>query len=186
MLGRPNLYRGQFAGGERKTAEEVRLVGNAALSRLEKSARLISIQAMLPLGYMLASQTQQFLREEQWIRFVGRNEADLAKHFGGDTTRKVSPRDIRVAYDLSVTDGSLPDRGDANLLVQVIQMAAQSPEMFAEFDIGRLLRYALKSSGFTNVEDFVKDPNQQVTRQVLPDEEVVAQAGRGELAALGT
>lgn len=182
-VGATEPIQGRFAGGERKTAEEVRLVGNAALSRLEKAARLISIQAVRPLGYLIASQTQQFLSESQWVRFVGRHEEDLKAIFEGEKGRQVDARDIRVAYDVAVSDGSLPDRGDANLMFQVVQLAAQSPELFQEFEIGRLLRYSLRSAGFTNVEDFVK-PGANVSRQVLPDEVVQEQAASGSVTPL--
>ena len=122
--GAVDFQQGILRGGERRTAREIDTVSGGAMGRLETNAILMGAQAMQPLGYMLASQTQQFMSVEQFVRSTGRYERELRAVFqddGGDEDRiLVDPASILIDYDVDVRDGSLPDKGDPQNLVAAL------------------------------------------------------------------
>ena len=138
--GATDPLQGTFVGGERKTAEETRTVTSAAFSRLERQAIMAGIQSFQPLGYMLASQTQQFMSREQYIQLIGRNEADLRAIFRDERRARVSPRDISVDYDVEVSDGTVSRSASPELWSQLYQMILQNPEAAQGIDTVRVFQ----------------------------------------------
>ena len=179
--GAADFLQGILRGGERRTAEEVRTVGGGALSRLEKTAMIASIQALQPLGYMVASQTQQFLSREQYVRIIGRNEDDLRKEFGDTDRALVNPLNILVDYDVEVNDGSLPDQSDPNVWLQVYQALLQNPEATQEIDSTRVFKYMAKILGAKNIEQFARQEPPEVNAEVQDDENVLREVEKGNL-----
>ena len=181
--GASDFLQGILRGGERRTAEEVRTVTGGSLSRLEKMAIMISTQAMQPLGYMIASQTQQFLSSEQYVQLVGRNEADLREVFGDQRRVLVDPLEILVDYDVEVNDGSLPDQGDPLIWTQIYQALLASPEAQQEIDTVRVFKYLAKISGATNLDEFDRKRS-PVQTEVQSDEDVERGVERGDIVPL--
>ena len=167
---------------ERRSATEARDTRGSALSRLEKSARITSIQVMEDLAYIFASQTQQFMTEDQYVQIVGRSQEDLLKQFGGEDRVSVNPLALLVDYDVKSGDGSMPTSGDPQIWAQMIQVVMTNPELGQTFDVVRMFKHWASMTGAKNVEDFVK---RDVEAQVLPDEEVREQAQAGNIVPTG-
>ena len=187
--GAVDILQGLYNSKERTTATEIETVSGGALSRLETSALLAGVQAMQPLGHMLASQTQQFMSSEQYIQVLGRNETDLAEIFqddGGDSSRvRVDPKSILVDYDVEVRDGSLPDKGSPEIWTRLYNMILQNPETAREINTVKIFKYIATLLGADNIGDFVRDnPEQPV--EVASDEDVAREVERGNLTPTGT
>jgi hypothetical protein len=185
-----SLQGAQRRGSERVSATEFRGTQLAALSRLEKAARVAGFQVMSKMGEQMASNTQQFQQEETWLEIKGRNEEDLRAILAGEGLRPqdnkvmASPEDLLIAYDVLVNDGSLPNQGDPQLWAQMFQVIGQQPELQAQFDTVRIFKHWARLSGAKNVEDFVRR-NPQAAPQVVEDEEVQRQREAGNLVEIG-
>lgn len=167
---------------ERVSATEARDTRGSALSRLEKAARVASLQTMYDLSYMLASHTQQLMETEQYVKIVGSWADRLAEDFGfqpGDR-RLVNPLEILIDYDIVMPDGSTSGSGDPALWKDVLQIVAQQPELMAKIDTFRIFKHWARMSGAKNVDDFA------VNAKVMPDEEVEAQAQAGNIIPMQT
>jgi hypothetical protein len=167
---------------ERVSATEFRGNQIAALSRLEKAARVAGYQVWLPLGEQIASNTQQLMTQETWVEIVGRHEEDLRSMLNippEESRVGVEPDDLLVNYDVMVNDGSLPNQGDPQTWAQVFQVIAQQPALAQQLDIVRIFKHWARLSGAPNVEDFVirNRPN----FSVVSDEEAAQQAEAGNL-----
>ena len=177
-------------GAPRRTSERVSATefkGNqiAALSRLEKAARVAGFQVWLPLGEQIASNTQQLMTQETWVELVGRHEDYLRAEFGvgPEVTRVgVEPDDLLINYDVMVNDGSLPNQGDPQLWAQVFQVVAQQPALAQKLNVVNLFKHWARLAGATNVEDFVL--KNQPNIGVVSDEEAAAQAEAGNFAPI--
>lgn len=166
-------------GPERLTGAEFSGTRNAAMTRLERIARVISLQAMQDIGYMFATHTQQFMSEEAYVATTGRWAEDLAKEFGiVDDKMKVSPKDIQVDFDIDVKDGSIPGSNFSDVWVRMFEVILKSPELGQRFDVGRIFQHIARNSGAKNVNEFLK----QEGAQVMPDEEVMQNLQQGNIA----
>ncbi len=181
-----NLRRG---GPERLSAREFQGTAQGAISRLERTAKVIGLQAMQDIGYMFAYHTQQLMSEPVYVRSVGDWSKEVQNQFGSkgiDTGNriKVHPRDILVDYDLIVRDGSIPGGNFANAWIQLFQTISGSAELLQRFDIVRIFEYIATNLGAKNVGSFrlSQSPAPQVS--VAPDEEVSNQIDRGNLTEL--
>jgi hypothetical protein len=185
MLGTPDALQGMLTPSNDRSATEFQETRNSALGRLEKVARITSLQLMHDIGYMMASQTQQFMSEEQYFRLVGDTATDLARITGRDTGDRVSvnPLDILVDYDIIVNDGSIPTSGNANAWAAMMQVVGGNPELASQFDVVRIFQYWATLQGARNVSDFIKAGG-TVRSNVLPDEEVARQAEAGNIVPL--
>jgi hypothetical protein len=73
----------------------------------------------------------------------------------------------------------LPTTGDAGQWAAMFQVISANPELAAQFDTMKIFQYWARLTGAKNLEDFVKRTPMQA--QVLPDEEVAAQAQAGNI-----
>ena len=179
IAGTPDTLQGFMRpSSERRSATEAHEARSGALSRIEKAARVASLQAMQDLGYMLAIQTQQFMTREQYIKIGGRYEEELRKEFGDVNRTLVGPFDILVDFDVKMHDGTLPTSGDPGLWATMFQVIASRPELAQQFDVARIFKYWARLSGAKNVNDFV------IKAQVRPDEEVMNEVEKGNLVSL--
>lgn len=170
----------------RVSAAEVNRVAGSGLSRLEKTARIISMQSMIPVGYMFASHTQQLMEQETYIKATGELEQKLREDYGipVDSNRvPVDPLDIIVNYDVIPHDGTIPGAESADTWIQLFQVAASNPVISQQIDMPRVFKHIARQMGAKNVDDFMKKA-QSVQPQVRPDEEVVDQVQRGNLVGL--
>lgn len=167
--------------GERRSATEARGAQQGGLARLEKAAKIISMQSMQDLAFMFASHTQQLMEESTYVKITGRWEEDLRKEYGYKSDRApVKPSDLSAVYDVVPHDGSMPGREPADLWVQLFQVLASNPEVAQEFDLIRVFRHLARQLGAKNVEDFIKRRG-PIQTQILPDEEVDRKAKNGEI-----
>lgn len=165
--------------GDRKSATEWRGTRDSALYKIERGARIAGDMLLYSLGYMIASQTQQFMSDDVYVRLVGEKAAELSALYG-KSAGKVSPLDVLVEYDVIVGDGSLPTSGDPNAWLAAMQLVASNPALMQTFDIVRIFKQWARFAGAKNIGDFVakKMPGEM---QVQPDEEVARQAEAGNI-----
>jgi len=170
---------------ERKSATEARGARGGALTRLEKSARINSLQGMSDIAYMFAMHTQQLMSEEQYIKVSGRWEEVLRGEYGADISKvKVHPREILIDYDVVPKDGSVPSGEHADTWVNLLGLMANNEILSQDVDIVKVFKHVARLSGAKNVEDFIrKGGNMAAT--VKPDNEVAKEAQAGNLVPMG-
>ena len=167
-------------GPERKTGKEFQGTRTGAISRMERIARIIGLQAMQDIGYMFASHTQQLMSRETYIKATGRWQEDLMKEFQPRDKRvKVDPMDLLVDYDVMVRDGSIPGGNFSEAWVQFFDVLASHPEILQKIDIFRVFTHIARNMGAKNVHEF-----ERLEQQVVPDEQVADQAKRGNLVPI--
>jgi hypothetical protein len=166
------------SGPERLTGAEFEGTSKGAISRLERVAKIIGIQAMQDIGYFFAAHTQQLLTEDTYIRTVGSWPETLMKEFGNSKRVKVSPFDLLVDYDLFVRDGSIPGGNFSGVWMEMFKVLSEHPELQKEFDSVRIFKHIARNSGAKDVEEFVRT-------KTMPDEEIVQQADKGNIVPMG-
>lgn len=160
----------------------------AALSRLSKAAKIVSLQMMWDLGYMLASHTQQLMTKELYVDTTGRWEEELRSQYVDQSRIKVSPFDISIDYDIQEADGTLPTGENADVMTQLFQSIVSQPLLSTQFDTVRIFQRICMMMGVKDVNEF-KIRQQQgnlpnaaaVTR---PDQAVLDQAQKGNLVPI--
>lgn len=183
VTGAVDPLKGQMRGGsERRTAEEFRGTRGAALSRLERAAKITSLQLMQDLGVILASQTQQFMSEDMYVRIAGEYEQDLLEQFGKQYV-PVSPFDIMIDYDIKVHDGTLPTDGDPALWASMFQVIGSNDMLMQEFDMVRIFKYWARLSGAKNLNDFILKGGKPQAN-VMPDEDIEKNVQQGNMVSM--
>ncbi|MFA6972679.1 MAG: hypothetical protein WC208_14950 [Gallionella sp.] len=175
------------SGSERVSADESRGTRMAALSRLAKAARVVSLQMMTDLSYMLASHTQQLMSRELYVSVTGRWEEELMAQYPNSQGRiKVSPFDISIDYDIQEGDGTLPTGENADVMVQLFQSISSQPILQQQFDIVRIFQRIAMMMGIKDVNEFKNRGGQmpQMNATALPDQTVLDEAQKGNLVPL--
>jgi hypothetical protein len=156
-------------------------------------AKLAGWQAMQDLGYMMASQTQQLMSQETYVKTIGQWQDVLMQEYGITSDQiPVSPFDILVNYDVIVKDGSMPGGNFADTWVQMLPQIMKDPEIRQKMDIPRIIKHIMRSLGAKDVNQFDKKqaamPGQgqgpPINAQVIPNEEVMNQLQAGNLVPL--
>jgi len=181
-----------ISGIRRKTSERVSATEAAgtmrsALSRLEKMAKMISLQMHYDIAYQVASNTRQLMSENTYAKIIGEWGRRLSEDFGINVENNrllVSPRDIDVEFDVVPHDGSIPSAGDADMWVRIFQIAIQNPILANQLDVVRLFKHGARMAGAKNIDEFVKGGGTIRTR-VMPNEEVLREAERGNMIPIG-
>lgn len=140
--------------GERVTAQETRDTRQSALSRLTKAAKIVSLQAMQDIGYMMASHTQQLMSKDLYVKATGTWADVLKQEYPDQSSIHVSPLDVIVDYDLVVKDGSTPT-GDSEGWVEVFRIMAQQPQLYQSFDMVRIFKHIARIMGAKDINEFV-------------------------------
>ena len=175
------------SGSERVSADESRGTRMAALSRLAKAARVVSLQMMTDLSYMLASHTQQLMSKELYVSVTGRWEEELMAQYPNSQGRiKVSPFDISIDYDIQEGDGTLPTGENADVMVQLFQSISSQPILQQQFDLVRIFQRIAMMMGIKDVNEFKIRGQQmpQMNATALPDQTVLNEAQKGNLVPL--
>jgi hypothetical protein len=163
-------------GPERLTSAEFQGTAQGAVNRLERVARVIGLQGMQDIGYLMASQTQQLMSEEMKINTTGRWAEKLIAEYG-DNSAVASPYDILVDYDVKVRDGSIPGGNYSEIWLKMFEVVATQPELANKFDIVRIFKHIARNSGAKNVDEFEK-----VTQvKTIPDEAVDSELQQGNI-----
>jgi len=175
-------------GSERVSADESRGTRMAALSRLAKAAKVVSLQMMWDLSYMLASHTQQLMTKELYVDTTGRWEEELRAQYGDQARIKANPLDISIDYDIEEGDGTLPTGENADVMTQLFQSVASQPLLSTQFDLVRIFQRICMMMGVKDVNEFkVRQqqgtlPNAQAT--TVPDQTALAEAQKGNLVPI--
>ena len=176
--------------GSRVSAQEARSTRIAGLSRNEKTAWLFGVQFMQNAGEWLASNTLQFMNEEQYVRITGDYERVLMAEYGETpgldlqrnaqgTFAKVNFAELDVNYDVAVSDGSLPSGEFADVWERLVNNSASHPELFQSLDFTRIWLHTARLLGAKNPQAFLKKAD--IQPEVRPDAEVEAGAQAGNL-----
>lgn len=176
------------SGGERRSATEAKGTMSNALSRLEKLARLMGLQYVQDVAYFYASHTQQYMSQSTYAKAVGSWPEVLRKEFGQAGGVAISPLDLLVDFDVVYSDGTTPTSGAANAdtWAQMFQTIGTNPLLAQQFDVPRLFMHIARLLGANNLWDFVRQQGAlpAVAPQVLPDQQVLAQAQAGNAVPL--
>ncbi len=178
------------SGGERRSATEAHDAFRSAVSRIQKSAKLISLQAHQDIARMFAYNVQQFMSKEQRIRITGDWQERLEMEYGmspNDIPRgdlEIQPDDfVDFDYNLIAYDGSVPGEEDTNKWVEFVSPMLANPQagQAMGLDMKRIFLHISRQLGATSATDFVTRP--PVVR-TMPDEQVNREAERGNLVPI--
>lgn len=172
--------------GPRISAAQATGDRRANIGRLEKDAVVMGLQSMTPLGYMIASQTQQLMSEDAYVKISGTRERELREMFPDKDLeiqlgrRKVSPLEMIVDFDLLPFNGSVPGSSDTEGLVAMMDVAARNPAMFqasaTAIDWTKVVLFLARQYGVKNIDDFtIQKP------LVMDDAQVQQQVQQGNL-----
>jgi|ADurb_Ile_03_Slu_FD_contig_121_94962_length_10970_multi_4_in_0_out_0_8 hypothetical protein len=172
---------------DRITAEEVQQTAQGALSRLATMAKVSSMMGLADLSYMIASHTQQLMSQDLYLKMTGRWPEYLQQEYpnliqGGRL--KVSPFDILVDYDVVNKDGTMSIAQNAQIWSNLFQTIAQQPLLLQRFDIVKIFKMIAKGMGAKNVDEFELKQMPAMQAQVMPDENVMREAEKGNLIPL--
>lgn len=193
LIGVSDIVRGDLSGlPERPTAALGMAARQSALSRLQYMAQKIQSQSMVPLTYMMAYNTLQFMSQEMVINIVGsRYEEDIRAvlNMGPDETDiYLTPADLDGDFDVE-PQTKLRNEADVQAMQPVVERLLQIPEIalqiFSKLDASALVLNYIKRSGFENVEDFLaKTGPIAVNPVVMPDQQAAEQARAGNLVPM--
>lgn len=162
-------------GPERLTKAEFNGTRNAAMTRLEHMAKVVSMQAMQDIAFFFASHTQQLMSQETYVNTVGEWEQRLKSEYGldiKDSRMKVNPNDLLIEYDVDYRDGSIPSPDSAGVWMELFTLIAEHPELNQRFDITRIFSKIARANGEKNVQEFYR---------IVPDQQVMDAVGQGNL-----
>jgi hypothetical protein len=175
-------------GPERLTGTEFEGTRAGMVSRMERIAKVIGLQAMQDIGYFFASHTQQLMKRETYVNITGEWFERLMEEYGPKVAGlaknqrlKVSPDEIMIDYDVRVRDGSVPGGNFSKVWMEMFKVMAQYPELQQSFDIVRVFNHIARNSGAKNVSEFRK-----INVGTMPDEQVMQQAAAGNLIPMPT
>jgi len=164
-------------GPERLTGQEFQGTRSGAIGRLERIAKIISLQGFHDLGYMFASHTQQLMTQDAYVDTIGRWQEDLEPVYGGASRMKVTPWDLLINYDLDIKDGSIPE-GDAKTWMRMYEILAKNPNVGSQFNMVKIFEHIARIMGAKNVQDFKINP------KVMPDEVVQRETQKGNMVPM--
>jgi len=176
----------QRTSGERVSRGEFEATSGAARSRLQKSARIISMQSMQDIALIYAFHTQQFMSEETYVQASGRWEETLRKEYEVmERDIKVSPFDLNVMFDVVAHDGSVSGTGDAEGWIEWMRVVGTLPELQQTMDMTRIGIHIARLLGAKDAEEFRRKGDAPMQAQIAGDEAVAEQYGLGNLVPLG-
>ncbi len=163
---------------ERVSATEAMQVSNAALSRLEKYAKVSGWQSYFDLANIVAANTKELMSEEVSIKLTGDYAQELQSEYS-DGFVNVSPSDIDVFYDIIPHDGSIPGNNDTQAWVQLYQIIANNPIIGQRFDLVRIFKHIARGMGAKNVDEFIAKAN--ISSKVMMEEDIQKQVDKGNM-----
>lgn len=170
-----NLRGVQQAGG-RKTATEVRVSGESAVSRLAAQAKKYSAQSMTDLTEQMTLNAMQFLSQAFYLNIVGIE--------GITTPLTISPGMIQGDFDYPVHDGTLPlDKvAMVDTWKELLITVSQDPNLSQRYDAGAMFEWIAQLSGAKNLSRFKVAPNEAMQQQatagnMVPLEELQSLGG---------
>jgi hypothetical protein len=160
--------------GERVSASEARGAMSSALSRLEKYAKISSIQSMYDIAIMFAYHSQQLMTQETYVKNIGEWERLLIADYGVNAQNVlVRPQDINVRFDVVPKDGTMPNSNGAETWVDILKIVSSSPLLMQKFNVNRIFSHLARMLGAKDIDKF--------TVETMPDEAVMAEQRAGNL-----
>jgi len=175
-------------GPERLTAQEFKGTATGAVSRLERIAKVIGLQAMQDIGEFFADHTQQMMDDEMYVRVTGTWSEVLLEEFEQQISRgrmTVSPDDLNVMYDVVVRDGSIPGGNFSDIWLRMFETIASEPNLAQTFDTVKIFKHIARNSGAKNVNEFVRRGG-NMQANVQPDANVRQQAAAGNIVPIAS
>ena len=177
---------------ERVTATEVQGDRGGALSRLERISKIMSWMGMYDLSKMIASQTQQLMTQDTYIKIVGNSVDALIREYGMTSEKgrmKVSPMDLLINYDVICRDGAMAGGNYNQIWSQMLPTLLQDRELRGAFDMVKVVKHIMESMGAKDVDQFDRQQSQQqspqMNAQVMPDEQVQQEVQKGNILPIG-
>lgn len=165
-------------GPERLTSAEFQGTRGSAMSRLQRTAMIISYQFMQDIGSMFAVHTQQYMQKDTYVKIIGRYADKLNAIYGKKTNVPVSVYDLAINYDVIVRDGSIPGGNFSQAWLEMFKTIGTTPELLQQFDVTRIFLYIAQQLGAKNAEDFRRVTSNTSTQ---PDEQVARQVQAGNM-----
>lgn len=166
----------QMFGGiskSRTTATEVRTSTGFGVNRLKTICEYMSAMGISPLASKMISNSQQFYDMDKKFKIVG----DLAQ-MAGPAFMQINPAMLSGDFDFVPVDGALPiDRmAMATLWQNIMGQMSKTPQLLAEFDLGKVFTHIAQLAGIRNINQF--------KIQVVPDQQLAQQAQAGNVIPL--
>lgn len=166
--------------GERVSATEARDTRFSALSRLEKMAKISAMQGHYDIARMFASNTLQFMSEEQYVKISGDYATILGQEYGTGYF-KVDLKEFDLDYDIVVQDGTIPGGEYADIWERLLAHAEKNPEIFQRIDSVRVWLHIARQLGAKNPSAFLKQGGVEAMQsRVAPDEEIDKKVQAGD------
>lgn len=174
-LGVNDQIMGAMQSGGRKTATEVRTATGFGVNRQKTITEYLSATAFSPHSQRLVQTAQQYYTGEKKLRIVG----SLAQEAGAGFL-DVNPESISGFYDFIPVDGTLPvDRfAQVNMWTQIIQGMARTPQVFMQYDIGKIFAWIATLAGVKNLNQFKLQP------QIADPAMLAAEAAKGNVVPI--
>ncbi len=168
---------------ERITATEISGDRSSSLSRLERMAKVIQIQAMYDISYLFAAHTQQLMTEDTYIKILG-DWPDLLQSIQNPTRRvKVTPLQMMIDYDIILKDVTDKNQGNGREWIDLYQIMNQNPMLAQQFDMVRIFKHIATLMGASDVNEFVQQGG-NVQQTMMPDAKVTSEADKGNLVPI--
>lgn len=152
VAGQNKVQQGQFQKGNKSRKEFETVMGNAT-SRQDLMTLLVEFRFMQPIKEIIKLNILQF---QPQTTLYNRNVQGQIK---------IDPTAIRnAALEFQLADGVLSAGKMINLdaLGEILQMTAANPALAQQYDIPGMMIYVLQLQGAAWVQDFRRDPQQQV------------------------
>jgi hypothetical protein len=175
--------------GERRSATEARDSFQSAVSRVQKSAKIISLQTHQDIARMFAYNVQQLMSSEQRLRITGDWEERLQQEYGKDITEgkgalTASPDDfLDFDYDIISHDAALPGEEDRESWTQMLQPMLSNPTGFQQLGLDgrRIFLHVARQLGARDAADFILRPPKTRT---MDNEQVLREEERGNIVPI--
>ena len=187
------------ARSEAITAAEASGARQSSLSRLQKDVRVMDVMGLTDMAIMLASNTQQFMSLNHYVRVTGRNEEQLMGEFGiymPQYPYVMLNRDLlNVNLDILPRNGTIPGGANLAALQAWFQTMMSNVGSASAIDVIRYGKRFAREAGIQGgVDDlFIVTPQQRLMNAMLqngiettvsPDEEVEKEAQAGNLVPI--
>ncbi len=171
--------------GDRVSATEARDTRSSFLSKMEKQAKLGGMQFHYDIADQFASNTIQFLRDEQYVRITGDYAQVLLDEYGVDAKFiRVDPRALDVRYDVTPHDGTIPSGEYAQVWERLMNNAASHPELYESLDFVRVWKHIARLLGAKAPEKFMKGEKPNIQSRVTDQGSIDEQVRKGNAVPL--
>jgi hypothetical protein len=187
-LGAPDVMQGMPARGGHTATEMGGVIQHARTRAGQLAARMWG-QGMVQLGKLEISDMQQYLSEPGCYRLAD----DAARRWDaltdGESRALIGPDGIQGRIEVAPVDVTAPVQREqlGEMWMRLAMTVAQNEVLSMKYDADEMFEEAARLLGAKNIRDFKRRlglPELLQTR-VLPDEQVLEQADRGNLIPLG-